>query len=1105
MPFRKLLIANRGEIAIRIARAGGESGLATVAIHPTDDALSLHVRAADESCEIPGRGARAYLDIEAVIAAARAMACDALHPGYGFLSENALLARRCAEEGIVFVGPSPEALDLFGDKVEAKRLARRCGVPVIEGTSGPTTLDEARAFFASLGVGGAAMIKAIAGGGGRGMRIVEDASKLEEAYARCQSEAKAAFGNDQVYVERLIRKARHIEVQIIGDRFGAISHLWERECTIQRRNQKLIEVAPSPSLSDGLRSRIIDAAKALAAAAHYDSLGTFEFLVDGEATESDPAFAFIEANPRLQVEHTVTEEVLGVDLVKSQIAVASGATLASLGLTQAAVPAPRGYAVQLRINMEVMDAKGLTKPTGGTLEVFDPPSGPGVRVDTFGYAGYRTSAAYDSLLAKVIVHSPAASWPDVVQKAARALREFRIEGVATNIPFIQAVLAHPDFVANRVSTGFIDTHVAALVGAPKEIARPLFFAAGVAAGEMPASSRVGVTTGPSGSVAVPAPLQGTVVAIEVAEGDLVRPGQQIAIIESMKMEHLVDAPHGGKVTKVTASKGATLMHGEPILFFEPAEVDGDEAEEEAAVDLDHIRPDLAEVIARHAITLDENRPAAVARRRKTKQRTARENVAQLVDDGSFVEYGSLAIAAQRRRRKVDDLIKSTPADGLITGVATVNAEKFGAKDARCMVISYDYTVLAGTQGHMNHKKIDRMLGLAEQWRLPLVFYAEGGGGRPGDTDRLGMTGLDGPSFVQFAKLSGLVPVIGVVSGYCFAGNAAMLGCCDVIIATRNASIGMGGPAMIEGGGLGVYHPAEVGPVSFQAPNGVIDILVEDEAEATRAAQKYLSYFQGALASWDARDQRLLRRAIPENRLRVYDVRNVIDLLADEGSVLEIRRDFGVGIITAFIRIEGKPFGLIANNPKHLGGAIDAPAGDKAARFMQLCDAFDIPIVSLCDTPGFMVGPEAEKTAIVRHVARMFVTGASLTVPLFGIVLRKGYGLGAQSMIGGGFHASFFTVAWPTGEFGGMGLEGYVRLGFRKEMEAIADPLEREKYYKAKVAELYANGKATSIASVLEIDEVIDPAETRRWIMAGLQSVPKPEPRSHRKRPCIDAW
>jgi acetyl/propionyl-CoA carboxylase alpha subunit/acetyl-CoA carboxylase carboxyltransferase component len=1099
MSFQKLLIANRGEIAIRIARAAADSGLKTVAIYPADDAASLHVRTADESHEIPGRGARAYLDIEAVIAAAKATGCDALHPGYGFLSENAMLARRCAEEGIAFIGPSPEALELFGDKARARALAKSCGVPVIEGTEGPTSLEEARTFFTS---NGAIMIKAIAGGGGRGMRIVDDASKLDDAYARCQSEARAAFGSGDVYVERLIRRARHIEVQIIGDRHGAISHLWERECTIQRRNQKLIEVAPSPSLEDGLRSRIIEAAKQIASAARYDNLGTFEFLVDDDAHGNDEPHAFIEANPRLQVEHTVTEEVLGIDLVKSQLAVAAGATLGSLALAQSCVPKPRGYAIELRVNMETMDETGATQPTGGTLAMFDLPSGPGVRVDTFGYSGYTTSAAFDSLLAKVIVHSPGGDWPDAVRKASRTLREFRIGGVATNIPFLSAVLAHPDFAANRISTNFIDAHAGSLVAAAKEAEEPLLFEMN---GVLEATISSADMSGPEGSVAVPAPLQGTIVSIDVREGELVRPGRQIAVLESMKMEHLVNAPHGGKVTKIASDTGATLMQGEAILFLEPLELDEHDIVAEAEVDLDHIRHDLAELNARHAITRDENRHGAVERRRKTNQRTARENIAQLVDQGSFVEYGSLAIAAQRRRRQVDDLIQNTPADGLITGVATVNAKKFGAEGGRCMVIAYDYTVLAGTQGHMNHKKIDRMLGLAEQWRLPLIFYAEGGGGRPGDTDRLGMTGLDGPSFVQFAKLSGLVPVVGVVSGYCFAGNAAMLGCCDVIIATRNASIGMGGPAMIEGGGLGVYHPADVGPVSFQAPNGVIDILVEDEEEATSAAQKYLSYFQGAVTDWKASDQRLLRRAIPENRLRVYDIRTVIDLLADEGSVLEIRRDFGVGMITAFIRIEGKPFGVIANNPKHLGGAIDAPAGDKAARFMQLCDAFDIPIVSLCDTPGFMVGPEAEKTAIVRHVARMFVTGASLTVPLFGIVLRKGYGLGAQSMIGGGFHASFFTVAWPTGEFGGMGLEGYVRLGFRKEMEAIADPAEREKYYKSKVAELYANGKAVSIASVLEIDEVIDPAETRHWIMAGLRSVPKPEPRQHRKRPCIDAW
>ncbi|WFU26226.1 carboxyl transferase domain-containing protein [Bradyrhizobium sp. CB1717] len=1100
MSFKKLLIANRGEIAIRIARAAADAGIATVAIHPADDALSLHVRVADEAVEIPGRGARAYLDIDAVVKAAKAVGCDAVHPGYGFLSENAAFAKACADAGITFVGPKVTALELFGDKVAARQLAKRCGVPIIAGTSGPSSLEEISAFFTSLGSNAAIVIKAMAGGGGRGMRVVENAADLAEAYARCQSEAKAAFGFDGVYAERLIRQARHIEVQIIGDRHGAISHLWERECTIQRRHQKLVEVAPSPSLSDPLRGRIIEAAKQLATAAAYDNLGTFEFLVDGTAEDS---FAFIEANPRLQVEHTVTEEVLGLDLVRAQLAVAAGASLASLDLAQGSIPKPRGYAMQLRVNMETLDETGATHPTGGVLAVFEPPSGPGVRVDSFGYAGYKTSAAFDSLLAKVIVHTPGEAWHDVVAKASRALREFRIDGVVTNSAFLQAVLAHPDFRTNRIATDFIDRNIAKLVEAEEGAAKPLYFAATDRVGHG-AEAHVAPAV-PEGAVMVAAPLQGTIVTIQVKEGEVVRPGQQLAVIESMKMEHLVMAEQGGRVTKLVAGDGVTLMHGEAIMYLEPLDVAADSAAAEADIDLDHIRADLAELIARQANTLDQNRPASVERRRNTNQRTARENVAQLVDDGSFMEYGSLAIAAQRRRRKLDDLIKNTPADGLVMGVATVNAGKFGPEGARCIVVAYDYTVLAGTQGHMNHKKIDRMLTLAEDWRVPLVFYAEGGGGRPGDTDRLGMTGLDGPSFVQFARLSGLVPVIGVVSGYCFAGNAAMLGCCDVIIATKNASIGMGGPAMIEGGGLGVYHPAEVGPVTFQSPNGVIDILVEDEEEATRIAQKYLSYFQGAVTDWEAADQRLLRRAIPENRLRVYDIRSVIDLVADKDSVLELRRDYGVGMITALIRIEGKPFGLIANNPRHLGGAIDADAGDKAARFLQLCDAFDLPVVSLCDTPGFMVGPEAEKTAIVRHVSRMFVTGASLTVPLFGIVLRKGYGLGAQSMIGGGFHASFFTAAWPTGEFGGMGLEGYVRLGFRKEMEAIADPEERETYYRNKVAELYANGKAVSIASVFEIDNVIDPAETRRWIMAGLRSVPKPPARTAKKRPCIDTW
>jgi acetyl/propionyl-CoA carboxylase alpha subunit len=1099
-PFGKILIANRGEIAIRIARAAAELGCRSVAVYTADDEASLHLRRADEAQALPGRGAAGYLDGAAVIAAAKASGADAIHPGYGFLSENAGFAAAARDAGLAVIAPSVEALRLFGDKSQARRLAAGAGVPVIEGTHGPSTEDEIRAFFDSL-KGGAMMIKAVAGGGGRGMRAVRRADEIAEAYARCRSEAKAAFGDDAVYAERLIEQARHIEIQVAGDRSGAVVQFGERECTLQRRNQKLVEIAPSPSLGEGLRGGIAGAALKLAREARYETLGTFEFLVDAADPSEDAFFAFIEANARLQVEHTVTEEVMGIDLVTTQIRLAAGATLESLGFGRDYRPQPRGHAIQLRINMETMDASGATTPAGGVLTAFEPPSGPGLRVDSFGYVGYRTSSAFDSLLAKLIVHAPAPDYATAVAKAYRAACETRIAGVDTNLPFLQALLSHPDVAANQVTTRFVQQHAADLVARATQ-AHPQLFVAAAMAG---AATTAAAAQAPVGTVAVAAPLQGTVVAIAVAEGDTVRPGQQLAVIEAMKMEHLITATEGGVVRAIAARPGAMLMKDEPVLFLEPAEVAGEETASDAAVDLDAIRADLAEMNARQGFTRDDNRPDAVARRRKTNQRTTRENIAALVDEGSFVEYGSLAIAAQRARRSLDDLIRNTPADGLVAGLARVNGEHFAAEQARCLVVAYDYTVLAGTQGQRNHKKQDRMFRLAEELRLPVVLYAEGGGGRPGDTERLGVTGLDVPTFGQFARLSGLVPLVGVVSGRCFAGNAALLGCCDVIIASRDASIGMGGPAMIEGGGLGVYRPEEVGPTAVQAPNGVIDVLVEDEVEATEVARKYLSYFQGPLTQWEAADQRQLRRVIPENRLRVYEIRDVITTLADRDSVLELRAQFGVGIVTAFIRIEGRPFGLIASNPKHLGGAIDAEAGDKAARFIQLCDAYDIPIVSLCDTPGFMVGPEAEKTGLVRHVCRMFVTAASITVPYFTVVLRKGYGLGAQAMAGGGFHAQTFTISWPTGEFGGMGFEGAVRLGYRKEMEAIADPAERDAFFRDMVARFYENGKAINIASVLEVDQVIDPVETRRWIIAGLDASPKPPARHGRKRPCIDAW
>jgi acetyl-CoA carboxylase carboxyltransferase component len=508
-----------------------------------------------------------------------------------------------------------------------------------------------------------------------------------------------------------------------------------------------------------------------------------------------------------------------------------------------------------------------------------------------------------------------------------------------------------------------------------------------------------------------------------------------------------------------------------------------------------IRPELAELIQRQSFGLDENRPDVVEKRRLKNQRTARANIDDLCDPDSLIEYGALAIAAQRTRRPVEDLIARTPADGLIAGVASVNGSVFPEDKARCMIMAYDYTVLAGTQGFFNHKKMDRMLKLAFDQKLPLVFFGEGGGGRPGDVDAEGVVvaGLDLGTFGSFARLSGHVPVVGIVSGPCFAGNAALLGCCDVIIAAKNSNIGMGGPVMIEGGGLGVFKPEDVGPMDVQTQSGVVDIEVADDVEAVATAKKYLSYFQGTTPSWETGDPLKLRDLIPESRKRAYNVRTVIKAIADTDSFMELRPKFGPGMVTGLLRIEGRPFGVIANNSMHMAGAIEAEGADKAARLMMLCNAHGLPILSLCDTPGFMVGPEIEKRAQVRHVCRMFVVGSHVTVPYFTVVLRRGYGLGVMAMAKGGFHESFFTAAWTTGEFGGMGLEGAVKAGFKKELAAIEDPQKREELYEFLVAQLYERGKAINMAAYLEIDAVIDPADTRKWIMQGLKSAPVRDP------------
>jgi acetyl-CoA carboxylase carboxyltransferase component len=613
--------------------------------------------------------------------------------------------------------------------------------------------------------------------------------------------------------------------------------------------------------------------------------------------------------------------------------------------------------------------------------------------------------------------------------------------------------------------------------------------------------------------AVTAPFAGVVVAIPHAHEEHVGAGSAVAVLEAMKMEHEVLAEIDGVVRSLAVAVGDAVQEGQLLLTIEPGAGAAAGSASAQPVRSGGERADVRAVRERHELGLDAARPDAVAQRRERGRRTARENLADLLDADTFVEYGSLLFAAQERRRPREELIARTPADGLVGGVGSVEG-------GPCVAMSYDYTVLAGTQGMRSHAKKDRLFELAERRRLPVVLFAEGGGGRPGDVDMPIVAGLDCRAFELFAQLSGLVPLVGIASGYCFAGNAALLGCCDTVIATEDSSIGMGGPAMIEGGGLGVHDPMDVGPIDVQYANGVVDLRAADDAEAVALAKRYLSYFRGASAArglaseTDGRtgghtsvpDQQLLRELIPEQRKRVYDVRRVVETLFDEGSVLELRRGFGPGMLTALARVDGRALGVLANDPTHLGGAIDADGADKAARFLQLCDAYELPMLFLCDTPGFMVGPAAERTATVRHFARLFLGGANVTVPTGTIVLRKGYGLGAQAMAGGGFKAPLFTVAWPTSEFGGMGLEGAVRLGMRRELDAIEDERERQRLFEQFLAAAYERGQGVNMAAYGEIDDVIDPADSRRWI-ATLFDEHSGEwwRRPGKKRAFVDAW
>ena len=678
----------------------------------------------------------------------------------------------------------------------------------------------------------------------------------------------------------------------------------------------------------------------------------------------------------------------------------------------------------------------------------------------------------------MIGHSPSDDFADAVARTSRALAEFRIEGVETNIAFLDAILRHPDFAAGRVHTRFVDENMSELAGAdagPRFVTPPGFEASAVAVEQEQQA------VGPEGSYGLVAPMQGTIVEIGVGIGDDVRIGQAVAVVEAMKLQHDIRADRNGVVCAVSMAEGDVVREGYPIVFIHESDVEGGALEGAGGIDLGHIRDDLKEVNDWIERTLDPAQAESVAALHEKGRRTPRENLDDLMDAGSFREFGPPAAGSA--------------AGGTIMGFGSVNADLVGDERSRVAVVHSDYAAASYTHGHYRQEQVHE---LAHDWRVPLVLFSEGEG-RP--LGNVGTVGVDASVFTDFAKLSGLVPLVGVSLGDCFAGNAALLACCDVIIATEGSHIGMNGPAVVEASGMGTHTAQDLGAMSFRAANGDVDILVKDDAAAVDAIKQYLSYFQGPVADWEAPDQRRMRHIIPENRVRTYEMRDIIDTLADEGSVLEIRKDFGFGVITSLIRVEGQPMGVVANNPAHLAGAVDSPGADKGARFFQLCDAFDIPVVVFMDCPGIMVGPDHERTALVRHAVRLFNIGANCTAPMFGIMVRKAYGLGVQAMIGGASSIPFLTVAWPTAEFAGMNIDGAVKLSARRELAAIEDAEERKDAYDRRVAQGYESARAINSGARY----VIDPADTRAFITRGMKSLPPTPPRTAKKRPYVDTW
>jgi acetyl/propionyl-CoA carboxylase alpha subunit/acetyl-CoA carboxylase carboxyltransferase component len=1107
--FKRVLIANRGEIAIRIARAAAGLGIESVSVFAPADARALHARTSTQARPIGAEGGdpvAAYLDIDALMAVAKDTGCDCVHPGYGFLSENAAFAGRCMAEGLIFIGPRPQTLELFGDKVKARTLAQSLDIPVVAGSSDALASAKAAAVAAEI-LGYPVMLKALAGGGGRGMRMVAGPEAMPAAFARCRSEAKAAFGDGSVFVEKLVARPRHIEVQVLADQGGRTVHLFERDCSIQQRNQKVVEIAPAPGLDPALREQILTDAIRLVRGANYLSAGTVEFLVSPEAGR----YFFIECNPRIQVEHTITEEVTGIDLVEAQFRIAAGETLVALGLgDQSAVPAPRSFAVQARI----------VATGAGALSSYKEPSGPGVRVDSCGYQGLEPPPQFDPMFAKVIARSNSSgSLASALSRADRALAEFHIAGLPTNLGQLRAILADPAVRDGDARTTLLAERPGlasgATAAAPRAGPIALFEeqtgAHGVRRPAPPAPAAPSLPV-PEGCEAVESPMAGTVLEIAVAEGASVAAGDTLMVISAMKMETSVTAPCAGRVASLAALEvGGGVAAGQVVAAIAP--VKGATGRAGRARRADGWAPVMDQVKAlqdiAHGRFAEGSRDPGVVRQRSRGKLTCRERIDLLLDPRSFREVGSLAGFA------------SYDADGKVADFTPANhVGGWGAiAGRRAIVCADDFTSRGGHADGAIGQKSRYLDELSLEFRCPSIRLLDGssGGGSvaamvpkqeaSGESEAKESSGAitagrprvagGGGSFLPghlgsslYAQQLATVPVVNVLLGSVVGIGAAkaVLGHFSVMVRDIAQLFVAGPPVVSHAMGYEVTKE-DLGDWRIHCRNGSVDNLAETEAEAVEQTRRFLSYLPASVYEppprtapdpadpADRREEELFT-IIPRKRTTTFDMRRAIRLMADKGSFFEIGPLWGTDQIVGLARFDGYPVGVIASDSRHEnGGALTADGCDKLKRHLDVCDTFHIPILNLIDNPGFAVGIEHEMAGVIRKGGEWMIATAQATVPFFTVIMRRSFGVAGNNYATPRAAVSP-RVVWPAADVGGIPPEGGIEAAYKRQLAEAKDPAALRAEIEARIES--ARGPIGPL-NRFQMEEMIDPRDTRRWI------------------------